>query len=78
MSNHYQINYVQKKMHTFTASLAFLFVIVLVIYENLPFVILSVLSNDIIREFLLIEYEFYYKGKIINIFSGFITMSQDQ
>jgi hypothetical protein len=68
MFNPRRINFVQNKMNSFTASLGFLFAIVLVIYENVPFVILNVFSNDIIREFLLIEYELYYKGKIINIF----------
>jgi hypothetical protein len=68
MFNPQRTNFLQNKMDTFTASLGFLFVIVLVIYENLPFVKISVLSNDIIRKFLLIEYELYYKGKIINIF----------
>lgn len=57
MFNPQAIKFVQNRRNTFTASLGFLFVIVLVVYENLPFVILSVLSNDIIREFLLIEYE---------------------
>lgn len=54
-------------MDNYTASLSFLSVIELAIYENVPFVLLNVLSNDMIRKFLLIEYETYYKGKIIKI-----------
>ncbi len=44
-------------------------VTLLVIYESNPFVILRVLSNDIIRQFLFIEYHLY-KAKIVKMFKS--------
>lgn len=60
-------NLLPNKMDNYKASLAFLFIVLLPV-ENIPFVILSVLSNDIIRYFLWIEYQLCYKDKLIKMF----------
>jgi len=48
--------------------LLFLAVIMLIIYENVPFVLLSLLSNDFINKLLVLHFHIYYNNRIGKLF----------
>jgi hypothetical protein len=48
--------------------LFFLAVIMLVIYENVPFVLLSLLSYEFINKLLVLHFHIYYKNRIVKLF----------
>lgn len=48
--------------------LLFLAVIMLIIYENVPFVLLSLLSNEFINKLLVLHFHIYYKNRIGKLF----------
>lgn len=63
----------QNKMDNFTTSLTFLSITLLAIYENLPFVLLNVISNNMIRQ-LLIEYETIIKVKLLTYLDSYFYL----